>query len=93
MKLKPYKQILKMAKEKVDEALAPARAYRAQKQAELEIAKMEEKMAFQETKIFELCAKREIDFNRIIDAQDEYALMQRRRKQFQKIIDEMFPEE
>ena len=93
MNLKPYKEILKMAKEKIDETLAPVRANRAKKQAELEICKMEESMAAQEAKIFELCAEREIDFNAIIKAQDEYALMERRKKQFEKIIAEMFPTE
>lgn len=92
MKLKPYKEILAMAKEKIDETLAPARANRAKKQAELEIAKMEESMASQEAEIFELCACKEIDFNRIIEAQDKYALTERRIKQFQQIIKEMFPE-
>ena len=91
MKLKPYKEILKMGKEKVDEALAPARANRARKQAELEIAKMEESVASQEAKIFELCSSKEIDFNKIIEAQDKYALTERKIKQFNQIIKEMFP--
>lgn len=92
MKLKPYREILAMAKEKIDETLAPARANRAKKQAELEIAKMEESMASQEAGIFEMCASKEIDFNKIIEAQDKYALTERRIKQFQQIIKEMFPE-
>ena len=93
LKLKPYKEILKMAKEKIDETLAPVRANRAKKQAELEIAKMEESMASQEAKVFELCSAKDIDFNAIIRAQDEYSLMERRKNQFQKIINEMFSEE
>ena len=93
MKLKPYKEVLKMAKEKVDEALATPRAYRARKQAELEVAKMEESIASKEAKIMEMCAEKEINFNKIIEAQDELALMERKRKQFKKIIEEMFPEE
>lgn len=93
MKLKPFKEILKMAKEAVDESLAPVRANRAKKQAELEVAKMEEKMATQETKVYELCANKEIDFNAVIEAQDQFALMERRKKQFVKIIEELFPEE
>ncbi|MCK5602151.1 hypothetical protein KAR91_09785 [Candidatus Pacearchaeota archaeon] len=92
MKLRPYKEILAMAKDKVDETLAPARANRAKKQAELEIAKMEEKVASQEANILELCSAREIDFDEIIAAQDEYALMERKIKQFGKIIKEMFPD-
>ena len=50
MKLKPYKEILKMAKEMIDETLAPVRAMRAKKQAELEVAKMDEKIATHEAK-------------------------------------------
>ena len=91
MKLKPYKEILAMAKEEVDETLAPARANRAKKQAELEIAKMEESIASQEAKILELCASKELDFNKIIEAQDKYALTERKIKQFTQIIKEMFP--
>lgn len=37
MKLKPYKEILKMAKEAIDETLAPVRAKKAKKQAELKM--------------------------------------------------------
>lgn len=92
MKLRPYREMLAMAKEKIDESLAGVRANRAKKQAELEIAKMEEKMASQEAKISELCAAKEINFDAIINAQDEYGLMERRKKQFLKIIDEMFPD-
>ena len=91
MKLRPYKEYLAMAKEKVDESLAPARANRAKKQAELEIAKMEESLATQEATIMELCSSKEIDFNKIIEAQDKYALTERRIAQFEKIIKEMFP--
>lgn len=92
MKLKPYREILKMAKEKIDESLAPVRAHRAKKQAELEIAKMDEKMASKEAEISEFCAEKEINFDKIIKSQDDYALMERRKKQFVKIVDEMFPE-
>jgi hypothetical protein len=92
MKLKPYAEILKMAKEKIDESLAPVRANRAKKQAELEVAKMDEKLASQEAKVYELCSCKEIDFDSIIEAQDSYALMERRKKQFVKIIEEMFPD-
>jgi len=91
LQLKPYKQILNMAKDKVDESLAPVRINRALKQAELEIAKMEEKIASQEAKIFELCCKQDIDFESIIKAQDEHSLMERRKKQFERIVEEMFP--
>lgn len=92
MKLKPYKEILKMAKEMIDETLAPVRAMRAKKQAELEVAKMDEKIATHEAKIQEICTEKDINFDKLITAQDELALMERRRKQFIKIISELFPE-
>ncbi len=91
MKLRPYKEILRMTKEKIDDSLAPIRAMRARKQAELEIAKMDERIVTKEAKINELCTEKELSFDKIIDAQDELALMERRKKQFEKIIAEMFP--
>ena len=91
MKIKPYKEILKMAKEKIDESLAPVRAFRAKKQAELEMAKLDEKMATIEAKVHELCCEKDINFDSIINKQDEYALAERRKKQFAKVISELFP--
>jgi hypothetical protein len=91
-KLPSYLEVLKMTKEGISNALAPVRAMRARKQAELEIAKMDEQIASQEAKINELCADKEIDFNKIIAAQDSLCLMERRKKQFGKIVDEMFPD-
>ena len=92
MKLRTYREYLGMTKETLDGVLAPIRANRAKKQAELEIAKMDEKIASQEAKIQELCSVQEIDFNKIIDAQDCLGLMERKKKQFEKIVTEMFPE-
>lgn len=93
MKLPAYKEVLKMAKEKVDESLAPVRAMRAKKQAELEMAKLDEEIATQTAKIHELCSMKDINFAEIINKQDQLALTERRKKQYQKILDEMFPEE
>ena len=93
MKLKPYKEILKMAKEAIDETLAPVRAMRAKKQAELEVAKMDKKIATHEAKIQEICVEKDINFDKLISAQDELALMERRKKQFARIIEELFPED
>ena len=90
--MKPFKEILKMSKEKVDAALAPVRAARVKQKAKLEIATMDEKIASQEASIHELCATKDVDFDAIIEAQDERALFERRRKQFRKIVAEMFPE-
>lgn len=93
MKLTPYKQILKYSKEKIQESLAPIRAKQAKKGAELEIAKLEEKLASSESAIQEICAEHPLNFDRLISAQDEHALMERRKKQLEKIIKELFEEE
>lgn len=92
MKLPAYKDVLQMAKEKIDDTLAPVRVHRAKKQAELEMAKLDEEIATQTAKIHELCCQKEINFSSIIDMQDKLALSERRKKQYGKILSEMFPE-
>lgn len=93
MKLPSYKDVLKSGKEKLNEALAPVRAKRAQKQAELEMSKLEEEIATTQADIHEECCKEEVSFPKIIEKQDKLGLLERRMKQYQKILDEMFPED
>jgi hypothetical protein len=90
MKLPKYKDILKMSKEKIDAALAPIRAKQAQKQAELEVAKLEEKSLTLEAEVVELCVKNPIPFDKIINKQDEIALANRRKKQLANVVEELF---
>lgn len=93
MKLTPYKKMLKFAKDKKDELLAPIRANQAKKQAELEMSKLDEKIATAQTDIQEISSEHPIDFNKLIKSLDELALIERRRKQFEKIIKELFDTE
>lgn len=93
MKLPSYKSVLKMGKEKVAATLAPVKAARAKAQAELEMCKLDEEIATREAEILEACCKDEVRFSNIIDLQDKLALSERRKKQYQKIMDEMFPED
>jgi phosphate uptake regulator len=93
MKLKPYREILEMGKDLANKTIAPIRAAKAKKQAELEVAKLDEQIATLEADIFEICSKTEIDFSAIIEMQDKLALTERKKKQFVKIIEEMFPED
>lgn len=93
MKLIPYKEILAMAKEKVQEAFAPMRAREMRKKAELEQLQLESKLMEHDQKIQEICAAYPIDFKKLLDQLDEKALIERRIKQYKKIIDEMFPED
>jgi hypothetical protein len=93
MKLPSYKDVMKVGKEKMRETLAPIRALRARKQAELEMAKLDEEIATKEADIHEMCCEEEVNFKNIIDKQDSLALSERRKLQYQKILDEMFPED
>ena len=92
MKLTPYKKILAMGKEAIDANLAPVRAHSAKKKAELEMAKLDEKLATLDSEINSICSEKEINFEKIINKLDDIALTERKRKQFEKIIGEMFPD-
>ena len=92
MKLTPYSKLLTMTKEAIDKSIAPVKARAAKKQAELEVLKLEEKVATLENEITEMCSKRELNFNGIIDKMDDLALAQRRKEQFEKVIVELFPD-
>jgi len=91
MKLKPIAEILKLTKEGVDKALAPLRAVRIKAQASLEMAKIDEKIASVESETHEMCAQKEINFEQLIAKLDEAAILERRKKQYEKILGELFP--
>ena len=92
MKLPSYKEMLKMNEGLIKTTLAPLKAARARKQAELEMCKLDEEIAVREEAILEMCCTEEIDFARLIEMQDSLALSVRKKGQYKKIIDEMFPE-
>ena len=93
MKLPKYKDVLKMSKDAVKDVLVPVRASRAKKQAELEMCKLDETIAVKQAELHEACTQEEVNFSEIIEMQDTIALNQRKKKQYQKILDEMFPDE
>jgi hypothetical protein len=91
VKLKPYSEIIKMAKEAVDAMKAPIRSQQMKKKAEGEMLEIESKVMDLDAKIQDLAGAYPIDFNALIKAIDERALLERRKVQFGKIIEEMFP--
>ena len=93
MKLLPYKKVLQYSKEKIQDALAPIRASQAKKKAELKICELDESIATEEMKIQEICAEHPLDFDKLMKAQDQLALVERRKKQLAKIIKELFEED
>lgn len=92
MALLKYKDVLILCKEKVKEAMAPLRAREMRKKGELEVCKIDSKIAEREQKIQEYASEYPIDFDKLLDALDDLELVKRRKEQFEKIIDEMFSE-
>lgn len=91
MALTPYERLLKMGKEKAQELLAKPRAIEMKHKAQHEISKLDVSIAEQESKISTIASEYPIDFDKLIKAQDELALAERRKKQLQNIVQEMFP--
>jgi len=91
MKLKPFKELISMSKEKLSEAMAPIRARQVRSQAELEMAKLDAELVTLESSIQEDCAKETIDFPKLLDKLDKVALLERRKKQYAKVLEELFP--
>lgn len=92
MKLKPFKEIIAMTKELKDAALAPVRARQVKTQAELKMAEIEEKIITKETEVQEMCSEKVIDFDKLLNKLDEIALLERRQRQYKKVLGELFPE-
>lgn len=91
MKLKPFAAIIALSKEKLAESLAPIRARKVKSQAELEMAKLDDELVRLEADIQEQCAKEEINFPGLLDKLDKVGLLERRKKQYQKVLAELFP--
>jgi hypothetical protein len=93
MKLTPYKKILAMTKEAIDKTLVPIRARQAKQQGELEMMKIEEKILTLESEIQEIAVKHPLVYDDLLAKLDKVALLERRKKQFQKVIKELFEDE
>ncbi len=92
MKLIPFNKMLAMSKEKMDEALAPARARQVKATAELEMSKLETEILTKETKVQEMFTSKEVNFPKLMDALDEIALLERRQQQYLDVLGQLFPE-
>jgi len=91
MKLTPYNEALKMGKKKLNELLVPVKVNRAKKQAELEMCKLDEEIATKQAALHDVCTSENIDFAKIIEMQDDLAILERKRNQYETILAEMFP--
>ena len=93
MKLKPFKELIGLSKEKLNEALAPIRARKVKTQAEMKKSEIDEKIVVLESEVQEMCSQQEINFDSLFDYLDKIALLERRKKQYDKILSELFPED
>lgn len=93
MKLKPFKEIIALTLEAKDKLLAPVRARQVKGQAELEMAKLDEKLITYETEVQEMCTDKSIDFDKLLSKLDSIALLERRKKQYTQVLKELFPED
>lgn len=91
MKLKPFKELIAMSKEKLDEAMAPIRARQVKSQAELEMAKLDAEILTHEGQVQEMCTQKEINFPTLLDKLDKIALLERRKKQYGDVLKQLFP--
>jgi hypothetical protein len=90
--VKPFKDVLALTKEKLDEALAPIRARAAKAKASLETARIEEELISLESEIHKLCAEKELNFSTIVSKMDAYELKERKLRQINELVEKLFPE-
>lgn len=93
MKLKPFKEMIGLSKEKLDEAMAPIRARQVRLQANLEQSKLESDIVGKETLVQEMLTSKTVDFPKLMDRLDEIALLERRKEQYDEVLAQLFPEE
>jgi hypothetical protein len=93
MQLRPFKELVALSKEKLDEAMAPIRARQVKAKADLEMLKIESDILTKETKVQEMCVEKDINLPKLIDALDEIALLERRRDQYGVVLEQLFPTE
>lgn len=92
MELKPFKELISLSKEKLDEAMAPLRARQVKAKAELEMSKLETEILTLETKVQEMCTEKDINLCGVLDRLDDIGLLERRRDQYEKVLAQLFPE-
>lgn len=96
MQLKPFKEIISYSKEKIAEAMALPRAKRLKAQAEAEMSDLDIEIITLEGKIEEsFCAEesyKNFSFKTLLEQLDKLALLERRKKQYGKVLKQLFPE-
>jgi len=90
MKLLKYAELIAMSKELKDKAMAPIRAEQARIRFDAKVAELKEKKMDAEAKIQELCAVNPLDVDRLVDAVDDVAILDRRISKVLELKTELF---
>jgi hypothetical protein len=93
MRLLSFREALKKTKAQIDDLMIPIRVKQAKLQGQTEMAGLEEKALTCEIALQELCVASPINYSKILEKLDEIALLERRQKQFKKVISELFDSE
>lgn len=93
MKLQPYKLLIAMSKEKLDEAMAPIRARQVRLKARAAQADLDADIVGIETKVQEALTSKDVNFPALMDKLDQIDLLERRKEQYDEVLAQLFPDE
>lgn len=91
MELRPFKEVIACSKEKITAIMAAPRARRLRLQAEAEMTDLDIEIITLEGKIEEDSYKN-FSFKALLKQLDDLALLERRKKQYTKMLKQLFPE-
>lgn len=94
MELRPFKELIAMSKEKLDEAMALPRAKLVELNAKTEMAKLEGEIAKKNQEVQEIFTnKKDINFPTVMDTLEDIALLELRHARYETVLDQLFPKE
>ncbi len=91
MQLTPYSELVQLTPAEREKKNANAKINKQKQKGLLKVAELDEKITSLEDEVTSLCSKTELDFDAIVDKQDELALAQRRKEKFSEVINQLFP--
>lgn len=91
MQLTPYADLIKLSPEEREKKNSTTKINKQKQKGVLKVAELDEKISSLEDRVTTLCSQTDLNYEAIVDAQDELALAIRRKEQFQTVIDQLFP--
>ena len=91
MQLTPYAELVQLTPAEREKKNANAKINKQKQKGLLKVAELDEKITSLEDEVTSLCSRTELDFDAIVDKQDELALAQRRKEKFSEVINQLFP--